>query len=379
MKLTALEIRKHEFKRAFRGYDAEEVDAFLNMVAQHWQTTSQDMARLEERLEEQTLRVNHYLKVEEALEAALDNAKTLSKDRLEAATAEADERVQTAKEEAEGTLTNAERRAADAVRSAEAKASETLGSAESQAAATVQAANERANAVLSDARSQLVEITELAEAARRSARKDLEHLESERQRLLTSLKELLDGGLASVSIYEDAVPPPQLAEFEAARPLVPVEALHRPMAMAAVLPAAVEPSAPKVLRLEETDHPAEMDEAAESESLHAGEEDAATEVDEAGPVEDETQGGPEDETQAGLDDEPKGGPDDVECEQSPVLTLSDSGHEDYIDDLPSADDVVADEGSPASAPAAAMPAEDAPFAAKDEIKKIHRILEDLDN
>ena len=339
MKLTALEIRKHEFTRAFRGYDAEEVDAFLNMIAQHWQTTKQDMARLEERLEEQTLRVNHYLKVEEALEAALDNAKVLSKDRLEAATTEADERVQSAKEQAEGTLSEAEQQAAEALNSAESKARQTLESAETQAAATVMSANERANAVLSDARSQMEEITALAEGARRSAREELARLEAERQRILSSLKELMEGGLASVTIYEDAVPPPEIVKFENAEPLVPVEALHQPVAMAAVLPEPAEPSGPKVLRLEEPDRPSLLEESTQTEPTQLAE--------------------------------------SFEADDDPVLSLSKPSQDDYLDDLPSADDVVNDEGSPASP--AAKPEKEVPFAAKDEIKKIHRILEDLDN
>ena len=45
MKLTPLDIKKHEFKKNFRGYDPVEVDSFLEMV-------SDEMLEMQNRLEE---------------------------------------------------------------------------------------------------------------------------------------------------------------------------------------------------------------------------------------------------------------------------------------------------------------------------------------
>jgi len=36
MNITPIEIRKKEFEKAFRGYEKEEVDAFLQALSQEW-------------------------------------------------------------------------------------------------------------------------------------------------------------------------------------------------------------------------------------------------------------------------------------------------------------------------------------------------------
>ncbi len=45
MKITPLDVKKHEFAKAFRGYDSDEVRAFLEMV-------SEEMAAMRDRIEE---------------------------------------------------------------------------------------------------------------------------------------------------------------------------------------------------------------------------------------------------------------------------------------------------------------------------------------
>ena len=56
MKLSALDIRKQEFARAFRGYDPEEVDAFRHMLSQQWHLLTEDVRRLEQKIEDQNER-----------------------------------------------------------------------------------------------------------------------------------------------------------------------------------------------------------------------------------------------------------------------------------------------------------------------------------
>ncbi len=48
MKITALDIRKQEFARSFRGYDADEVDSFLQVIAAGWQEVVDDLRRSQE-------------------------------------------------------------------------------------------------------------------------------------------------------------------------------------------------------------------------------------------------------------------------------------------------------------------------------------------
>ena len=71
MKLTPLDIRKQEFSRKFRGCDPEEVQMFLNMVAAQWESVLEERQGLENRLTELRAKLEHYEKVEVALEEAL--------------------------------------------------------------------------------------------------------------------------------------------------------------------------------------------------------------------------------------------------------------------------------------------------------------------
>ncbi len=58
-----------------RGYDKEEVDAFLQLVANQWQEIVDDLRREEEKTKELNIKLEHYQKVEEALEEALKTAR----------------------------------------------------------------------------------------------------------------------------------------------------------------------------------------------------------------------------------------------------------------------------------------------------------------
>lgn len=83
MKITSLDIRKQEFNRSFRGYDMDEVDSFLQVVATQWQELVDDLRRSSEKITEQQLKLDHYMKVEEALEEALQTARSSARVTIE--------------------------------------------------------------------------------------------------------------------------------------------------------------------------------------------------------------------------------------------------------------------------------------------------------
>ena len=85
MKITALDIRKQEFARSFRGYDADEVDSFLQVIAAGWQEMVDDLRRSQEKIDEQRMKLEHYMKVEEALEEALQTARSSARQTIESA------------------------------------------------------------------------------------------------------------------------------------------------------------------------------------------------------------------------------------------------------------------------------------------------------
>lgn len=76
MKLSPLDIRKHEFSRGFRGYDPEEVRPFLDMVSQQWDELLEELRVARDRARELESKIGHYEKVEEALQQALESARS---------------------------------------------------------------------------------------------------------------------------------------------------------------------------------------------------------------------------------------------------------------------------------------------------------------
>lgn len=103
MKLTPLDIRKQEFSRKFRGYDPEEVRGFLQMVATQWEEIRDEYQGVNSKLGELRAKLDHYEKVEEALEEAL----------------------RITRESAEKTIRNAEEKARALIEKAEFEARET--------------------------------------------------------------------------------------------------------------------------------------------------------------------------------------------------------------------------------------------------------------
>ncbi len=71
MRLSSLDIKKQEFTRTLRGYDQEEVQAFLDMLAGQWEALLAEQRRTEEKVRELKAKMEHYEKVEEALQETL--------------------------------------------------------------------------------------------------------------------------------------------------------------------------------------------------------------------------------------------------------------------------------------------------------------------
>jgi len=67
MKITPLDIRQMQFPKGFRGYPPQEVDAFLETLAEEVEEVLRENATLRERLEEQTLTISELKKAEGAL------------------------------------------------------------------------------------------------------------------------------------------------------------------------------------------------------------------------------------------------------------------------------------------------------------------------
>ena len=60
MNLTPLNIRKQDFDKSLRGYDPEEVEAFLDTVATQWEEMEDERRRLENKVQELENQMDHY-------------------------------------------------------------------------------------------------------------------------------------------------------------------------------------------------------------------------------------------------------------------------------------------------------------------------------
>lgn len=78
MKITPLDIRRKEFKRALRGYSDEEVDVFLDEVADEFERIFQENAELQERLHRLEEQLVGHNQLREALEKTLIQAQLQS-------------------------------------------------------------------------------------------------------------------------------------------------------------------------------------------------------------------------------------------------------------------------------------------------------------
>jgi DivIVA domain-containing protein len=100
MKLTPLDIRKQEFEKSLRGYDPSEVRNFLGIVATQWEEIADERRRLEDKVSDLHNKLEHYERVEEALQEALQTARENAEDKIKNAEREAELIVNEAKAEA---------------------------------------------------------------------------------------------------------------------------------------------------------------------------------------------------------------------------------------------------------------------------------------
>jgi cell division initiation protein len=90
MKLTAMEIHHKEFHRALRGYNEEEVDAFLDQVADEVDALTKEIHDLKEKFDEANERVRTYQQMEATLNNTLLQAQRSSEEIIAKAGVEAD-------------------------------------------------------------------------------------------------------------------------------------------------------------------------------------------------------------------------------------------------------------------------------------------------
>ena len=106
MKLTPLDIKKQEFKKSMRGYDAIEVDAFLEMVADEFESRNQEKNNLSDEVLKLKTHLQDYQEVEKTLKETLMHAQESITESRETSKREANMTVREAEMHAEKILEN---------------------------------------------------------------------------------------------------------------------------------------------------------------------------------------------------------------------------------------------------------------------------------
>ena len=158
MRLTPLDIRKQEFPQRFRGYDTDEVDTFLDLIADDVEQVLTERNHLADRAAALEAQLAEFREIEHSLRNALVLAEKTSSEAAE----------------------TAQRRADAQVREAEVRAKEIISEGEAKSRGLVAEAENRRRALLME----------------------LEALESQRTYALSKFRSLIEDQRAVVEAHQ---------------------------------------------------------------------------------------------------------------------------------------------------------------------------------
>lgn len=110
MPIRPIDIRRKEFRNGFRGYDANQVDDFLDTVADEFERTYNENQRMREEVSGLRDRLQQFEDLEGSIRAALVHAEQAANDLRRSANREAEDVRQSARREAEFTVRDAQNR-----------------------------------------------------------------------------------------------------------------------------------------------------------------------------------------------------------------------------------------------------------------------------
>jgi len=96
MRITPLDVRKQEFNKSMRGFDCDEVQAFLHTLADEYEAVLIDNKEIRERVMDQDTKISEYTDLEKTLRDTLMTAERVMQDTRETATQKGDVIIQEA-------------------------------------------------------------------------------------------------------------------------------------------------------------------------------------------------------------------------------------------------------------------------------------------
>ena len=116
MKISPMDLQRQTFKRGFRGFDPEEVRAYLNLLAEELAEQHHAQAALEQELSSLRLRVQEHKEREQILKNTLLTAQRVSEELREASRKQAEAVVKEAELQADRLIELAQSRAREVER-----------------------------------------------------------------------------------------------------------------------------------------------------------------------------------------------------------------------------------------------------------------------
>ena len=130
MKITPLEIRQKSFERTLRGYDKDEVNAFLLSLSQEWERMNDETKELKLKLETSEKEVAKLREVETSLFKTLKTAEDTGANVVDQAKKSAELHVREAQISAEALLNEAKSKAKNTIEEVEVMSKQLLGEME---------------------------------------------------------------------------------------------------------------------------------------------------------------------------------------------------------------------------------------------------------
>jgi cell division initiation protein len=126
MKITPLEIRQKTFERTLRGYDKDEVNAFLLSLSQEWERTVDEAKEWRIKLDATEKEVSKLREVESSLFKTLKTAETTGSNMIDQANKSAELTLRESQLKAESLVTEAKTKAKNTIEEAEMTARQML-------------------------------------------------------------------------------------------------------------------------------------------------------------------------------------------------------------------------------------------------------------
>lgn len=169
MKISPIEIRQHTFEKVFRGYNIDEVNAFLNSLSQEWEKVSSDNKMMKMQLEIAEKELSKLRDIEHTLFRTLKTAEDTSSQITDQASKEAETYVSEAQQKADRLIFDA---------------------------------TEKAALLVKEAEDQFTSIQEEVENELKNQERDLRAMEKYRDNLVVQLKSLVNSTAETVERFE---------------------------------------------------------------------------------------------------------------------------------------------------------------------------------